>query len=106
MSDLKEYVDLKTDEIKLKATQGLSVATGRVVTALLLVGLLVVVLALLAVVLITWISRWIGDLAMASSIVCGAFLLLLLVFFLLRKRLFRDSFVRVFIQIFYGDGKA
>ena len=41
MSDLKDYVDLKADELKLRTTQGLSVATGRLAAALLLVGFLV-----------------------------------------------------------------
>lgn len=106
MSDLKDYVDLKADELKLRTTQGLSVAMGRLVAALLLVGLLVVVLCLLAVVLIQWIATWVDSMPIACSIVCGAFLLVLFVLFLLRKRLFRDTFVRLFIKIFYGDGQA
>lgn len=105
MNDLKAYVDLKADELKLRSTKGMSVVTSRLVTALLLVGLLVIVLALLAVVLIAWIGQWTGSLPIACSIVCGAFLLVLVVLFLLRKRLFRDTFVKMFIQVFYGDGK-
>ncbi len=105
MSDVKDYVDLKVDEVKLRTTQGLSVAMGRLVSALLLVGLLVIVLALVAVVLIQWVGQWTGSLAISSSIVCGAFLLVLLVLFFLRKRIFRDTFVKLFIQVFYGDGK-
>ena len=105
MSDLKDYVDLKADELKLRTTKGLSVAMGRLTAVLLLVGVLVVVLALLSVVLIQWIGQWTGSLAVSSSIVCGAFLLVLVVLFLLRKRLFRDTFVKLFIQVFYGDGK-
>ena len=39
MSDLKDYVDLKSDELKLRTTEGLSVAMGRLTATLLLVGL-------------------------------------------------------------------
>ena len=105
MSEVKEYVDLKVDEVKLRTTKGLSVAMGRLVSALLIVAMLLIVLSLLAVVLISWLSEWIGSMPVACSIVCGVFLLALVILFLMRKHLFRDTFVRMFIQIFYGDGK-
>ena len=105
MSDLRDYVDLKADELKLRTTKGLSLAMGRLVAMLLLANLLIVVLALLAVVLIHWIGEWTGSLAVSSSIVCGVFLILLIVLFLLRKQLFRNTFVKLVIQVFYGDGK-
>jgi uncharacterized membrane protein len=105
MSDLKDYVDLKADELKLRTTKGLSLAMSRLAALLLLGGVLAVVLALLAVVLIQWIGEWTGSIAVSSSIVCGFFVLVLVVLFLLRKRLFRDTFVRLFIEVFYGHGK-
>jgi hypothetical protein len=105
MNDLKDYVDLKVDELKLRTTQGLSVASSRVVSALLLVAMLIIVLSLISVVLISWLSVWTGSMPVACSIVCGVFVLALVILFLLRKRMFRDSFVRLFIKIFYGDGK-
>ena len=96
MSDLKDYVDLKADELKLRTTEGLSVAMGRLTAVLLLVGVLVIVLGLLAVVLIQWLGQWTGSVAVSSSIVCGAFVLVLAILFFLRKRLFRDTFVILF----------
>jgi len=105
MSDLKDYVDLKADELKLRTTKGLSLAMSRLAALLLLGGVLAVVLALLAVVLIQWIGEWTGSIAVSSSIVCGFFVLVLVVLFLLRKRLFRDTFVRLFIEVFYGHDK-
>lgn len=105
MGDWKEYVDLKADEIKLQLTRGLSTALGRLSAILLVVGILLIVLGLLAVVLIQWLGQLTGSLPLASSIVCGVFLIVLAVVFFLRKRLFRNTFVRLFIQIFYGDGK-
>lgn len=105
MSDVKDYVDLKVDELKLQATKGLSVALGRLTATLLLVSLLVVVLALLSVVMIQWLGVLTGSLALSSSIVCAVFLLVFVVLFLMRKRLIRDTFVKMFVQIFFGDGK-
>lgn len=105
MSEIKDYIDLKIDEIKLRSTQGLSDAMGRLATGLLLVGLLIIVLGLLAVVLIHWLGELTGSLAIASSIVCGFFLVVFLVVYSQRKRLFRDTFVQLFINIFFDDDK-
>ena len=105
MSEIKDYIDLKIDEIKLRSTQGLSDAMGRLATGLLLVGLLIIVLGLLAVVLIHWLGELTGSLAIASSIVCGVFLVVFLVVYSQRKRLFRDTFVQLFINIFFDDDK-
>ena len=105
MSDLKDYFDLKADERKWRTTEGLSVAMGRLTAVLLLVGVLVIVLGLLAVVLIQWLGQWTGSVAVSSSIVCGAFVVVLAILFFLRKRLFRDTFVKLFIKVFYGDEK-
>ena len=78
---------------------------GRLATVLLIFGLLVIVLGLLAVVLIQWLGELTGSLAIASSIVCAVFLVALLIVFFQRKRLFRDTFVQLFINVFFGDDK-
>ncbi|MBR3291659.1 MAG: hypothetical protein IKI66_05705 [Bacteroidales bacterium] len=105
MSEVKDYVDLRIDELKLRATKGFSLALGRVAAALLLVGVLIIVLGLLSVVLIQWIGELTGSLAVASSIVCVLFLIVLIVLFSLRKRLFRDTFVKLFVKVFFEDDK-
>ena len=105
MSEVKDYVDLRIDELKLLATKGFSLALGRVATALLLVGLMIIVLGLRSVVLIQWIGELTGSLAIASSIVCVLFLIILVVLLSLRKRLFRDTFVKLFVKVFFEDDK-
>lgn len=105
MSELKDYIDLKVDELKLRSTQGLSLAMGRLASALLIVGLLIIVLGLLAVVLIHWLGELTGSMAIASSIVCGVFLVALVIVYSQRKRLFRDTFVQLFIKVFFDDDK-
>lgn len=103
MNDLKQYIDLKVDELKLRATKGLSVAMGRLVAMFLIIGLLLIVLSLMAVVLIQWLAELTGSMFIASAVVCGVFSLVLVVLLMLRKRLFRNTFVKLFIQIFYGE---
>jgi hypothetical protein len=101
MSEIKDYVDLRVDELKLRATKGFSLALGRVAAALLLVGVLIIVLGLLSVVLISWLAELTGSLAIASSIVCGVFLVAFFILYSQRKRLFRDTFVKMFVQVFF-----
>lgn len=38
-----------------------------------------------------------------AFVVAGFFLILLLVLFLLRKRLFRDTFVPMFVKLFFDE---
>ena len=52
-----------------------------------------------------WIGEAIGSYAGGAAIVAGVFLLVLGVLLLLRKRLFRDSFVPLFINMFFDDDK-
>jgi hypothetical protein len=105
MSEVKDYVDLRIDELKLSATKGFSLALGRIFAGLLIGGVTIIVLGLLCVVLIHWIAELTGSLAVASSIVCGVFLIALVVLISLRKRLFRDSFVKLFVKVFFEDDK-
>lgn len=105
MSEIKDYVDLRIDELKLRATKGFSLTMSRIAAALLLVGLMIIVLGLLSVMLIHWIGELTGSLAVASSIVCGLFLIALVALFSCRKRLFRDTFVKLFVEVFFEDDK-
>lgn len=103
LDDARAFAELKADELKLKTTEGLSVALSRIVALLLVVALLIIVLGLLSVVLIMWLGQLFGSVPVAATVVCGVFVVALVVMFLLRKKLFRDTFVRLFIGIFYGE---
>lgn len=99
--DGRRYADLKVDQVKLKTTEGLSVALSQVCSILLIVAVLAIVLGLLAYALLQWLNVAIGA-PWGTFIVCGVFAVALLVLCLLRKRLFRNAFVKLFIDVFYG----
>ena len=52
-----------------------------------------------------WIGEMIGSYAGGAAIVAAVFLLLLGVLILLRKRLFRDTFVPLFVKLFFEEDK-
>ena len=106
--DAKRYADLRVDEFKLKAVRGLSTALGRPLSFLLIFVVLSIVLGLLAFALLQWLNALVGA-PWGTLIVLAVFLVALVVLVACRKRLFRDMFVKLFIDVFYDsedDGKA
>ena len=98
--EARKYADLKLDELKLKTAGGLSLALGRALSMFLIIAVLAIVLGLLAFALLQWVNAALGA-PWGTLIVCGAFTILLAVLFVFRKRMFRDMFVKIFIDIFY-----
>lgn len=106
--DAKRYADLRVDELKLKATRGLSTALSRLLSFLLIFVVLSIVLGLLAFAQLQWLNSLVGA-PWGTLIVLAFFLVVLAVLIIYRKRLFRDMFVKLFIEVFYDsedDGKA
>lgn len=101
-SEAKHYADLRVDELKLKATNGLSMALGQVLAMLLIIAVLVIVLGLLAFALLQWLNAAIGA-PWGTFVICAVFAVALAVLILLRKKLFRNMFVKIFIDVFYDS---
>ena len=96
----KAYVDAKTEEIKLKATEGLSQALAKLLSMLLIIAVLIIILALLAYALLHWLNTAIGD-PWGTLIVCAVFGVLLIVLLARREKMFLNSFVKLFINVFF-----
>lgn len=99
-SEARNYVDAKVDEVKLRATNGLSLALGKLLSLLLIIAVLIIVLGLLAYALLQWLNVAIGA-PWGTFIICGVFAILLVVLYFRKDRMFRDTFVKLFINIFY-----
>lgn|SRR5574344_81168 len=102
--EAKKYADLKVDELKLKATKGLSIALSQLLAYLLIIAVLSIVLGLLSYALLQWLNVLVGA-PWGTFIVCGLFAIVLVVLLILRKKLFRNLFVKLFIDIFYDRGE-
>ena len=100
--DVRKYLDLKVDDMKLKMIDGLSVGVSRVLVLVMLMLLAAIVLAAFAFGIVLLLGELIGSWAAAAFIVGGQLLLILVVLVAVRKKLFLDIFVRLFIGIFYG----
>ena len=105
-SVLGKLLSLKTDDYKKKVVSALSVGFSRVLSSFLLVMLLMIVLAVLAFGFIILLGDAIGSLSGAAFIVGGVFLIVLVVSFFLRKRLFLNMFTNLFNGIAEKDPGA
>ena len=102
-SEIREYMDLRLDDLKLKAVDGLSVGVSRVLSLMVVLMLGAIVLAAFAFGTVLLLGDLIGSWAAAAFIIGGVFLIALVAVLLVWKRLFVDIFVKLFIDIFYGN---
>ncbi len=101
--DIRNYLDLRMNELKLKAIDGLSIGVSRVVSMMLVIMLGAIVLAAFAFGTVLLLGELIGSWAGAAFIIGGIFLIILALLLIYWKRLFVNIFVKLFISIFYEN---
>ena len=99
----KEYVDLRVDDLKLRTAKGLSVTVARLLGLILILGVVLALLLLLSFGFVLLFGEWIGSYAAAAFIVAAVLAVLLVILLLRRDRLFRESFVSLFVKLFFSD---
>jgi hypothetical protein len=102
-SDIRNYLDLRLNELRLKAIDGLSVGVSRVLSMMLVVMLGAIALAAFAFGIVILLGELLGSWAGAAFIIGVLFLLVMVLMLLLWKRLFVNIFVKLFISIFYEN---
>ena len=100
LASVKEYADIRIDDVKLRCVKGLSITMNHLVSLILVLFAVSVVLLSLGAGLIILIGKAIG-----AFIAAGIFAIIAAVIFCLRDKLFVNSFVRMFIRIFF-DGET
>jgi hypothetical protein len=100
-NDALGYAGAKLDNIKLRSVKALSKGTGTIfwfALVLLLVGILLLTLSFG---LVMWLGEKMGSYALGAFIVAGGVAVLLILVLLLRKVLFRGTFVPTFSKAFF-----
>lgn len=100
--DVQEYVKLAIDEVKLKTTRALSNALSQFLASLVIICTVSLVIGLLSIALLQWINGLLGA-PWGTLLVAGFFVLVLIILCLCRKQMFRDMFVKLFIDAFYDE---
>lgn len=104
--EASEYIDLRIDDLKLTTAKGLSMTLSKLLYMLLVLFVVSIIFISIAIGGVMWIGEMIGSYAGGAAIVAAFFLLLLGVLVLLRKRLFRDTFVPLLINLFFDEDKS
>ena len=101
--EAKEYLDLRLEDVKLRTAKGLSVTASKLVGLFLILGVGISLMLVLSFGLILLIGELVGS--YAWSAIGVAVLLGLALWILIRKRdtLFRDTFVPLFVKLFFSD---
>lgn len=100
-NDAFGYAGAKLDNIKLRSVKALSKGTGTIfwfALVLLLVGILLLTLSFG---LVMWLGEVLDSYALGAFIVAGGIAVLLIIVLLLRKVLFRGTFVPTFSKAFF-----
>lgn len=99
----REYIDLRLDDVKLRTAKGLSVAASRLVGLFLILGVGIGLMLVLSFGLILLVGELTGSYAWSAL---GVALLQGIALWILihrRNDLFRDTFVPLFVQLFFND---
>jgi hypothetical protein len=101
--EAKEYIDLQLENVKLRTAKGLSVTASKLVGFILIIGVASSLILALSFGLILLIGELLGSYAWSSIGVAA--LLGVGLWILIRKRdvLFKDTFVPLFVKLFFSD---
>jgi len=101
--EAREYIDLRLDEVKLRTAKGLSLTVSKLLGMILILGVVSALLLVLSFGLILLLGELIGSYGWAALAVAAVLTVSLVVLIVLRDRLFRGSFVRLFVKLFFGE---
>ena len=91
----KEYIDLRLDDIKLRAAKGLSITASKLVAFFIIISV--------GTSLILLIGELIGSYAWSAFGVSVLLALGLWILIRRRDRLFKDTFVPLFVNLLFND---
>jgi hypothetical protein len=99
----KEYIDLRLDDVKLRTAKGLSITASKLVAFFLIIGVATSLLLALSFGLILLIGELVGSYAWSAIGVAVLEGIGLWILIARRDHLFKDTFVPLFINLFFND---
>lgn len=99
---VKDYVNLKVDEYKLKGVENFSILSNRVLVILIATMLGAVILQLLGFALAFLIGELTGSTALGFGATALLFAISLLVIYTKKETLFLNRMVRMYMKMFFG----
>ena len=103
IQETRGYIDAQLDVVKLRSVKGLSQGTSAIMGLLLIFIIAGALLTVLLLALVLWLGEILNSYALASLIMSGVLLVILVTLYLLRRSLFRNSFVSMYTDVFFPD---
>lgn len=95
------YVNAQIDNVKLRSVKGLSQGTSAVASLLVIFIIVGALVTTLSFAVVLWLGELLGSYALAAFIMSGVLLIAIVVLILLRKYLFKSSFIGMYTDIFF-----
>lgn len=103
-NDALGYAGAQLDNLKLRSVRALSNGTGTIFWVAVVLILVSILLLTLSFALVMWLGEKLGSYALGGFIVAGGILVLLVLVLLLRKALFKGTFLSTFSKAFFPNG--
>ena len=102
-SEVKDYVDLQMDDVKLRTVRGLTLTASKLLSLILITGIVSALLLVLSFGLILLLGAWIGSYGGAAMIVAGVLAIILIILLIIKDKPFRGTFVGLFVKMFFDE---
>lgn len=99
--ETRGYIDSQIENVKLHTVKGLSKGTSALAGLLLIFIMVGALVTALSFAVVLWLGEVLNSYALAAFIMSGVLLVVLVLLFLLRKHLFKNSFVSMYTDVFF-----
>lgn len=101
--DIKYYIDLRVQRVKLAVVEHLSTLFSKAISFVLMILFAMLALLTLTGALIAALSTWLNSIIWAFVIVGGVYVILAIVMYAMREKMFAGSMVKMFSKMFFQD---
>jgi cation transport ATPase len=101
ISSIKDYLSMKVDDTKLHLAESFSILFSKLIFFVIAIVIGGLAVGFLATAFNSWLEVLLNSRIYASLVTSGIFILSIVVLFFLRKRLFTNNMVRLFIKLFF-----
>ena len=105
VKEVKDYVSLNYDLLRLNLIEKLSLVIALILS--LFIGILLVITAIVyfSLAFVHWTGTFFGSLIPGFLVLGGLFIILFIIFFAMRKRLFVNPMIKLLSNIFFNKPK-
>lgn len=101
--ELHNYIDLRIKQAKLSAVDGLSVICSAVISAMITAFFICLAVILLSMLITYSLALALDSIILSMLVMAGIFIVIGIIFWRKRRKMFVDSMVGFFIKVFFEN---